>query len=71
MKGDVGMNKKTNEHMNRFKKYIRRTYKNKLCALALIILGLIFTSVSNDITVLVFLSILGVPLFFAKKNYIM
>lgn len=52
------------------KKNIRRTYKNKLCALALIILGIIATSIDRDATVLVLTLLFGLPLFFAKQNYI-
>lgn len=53
------------------KKNIRRTYKNKLCALALIILGIIATSIDKDATVLIFTLLLGIPLFFSRKNQIM
>lgn len=53
-----------------FKRYFRRTYKNKLCALAMIILGIIATSIDRDATVLVLTLLFGLPLFFAKQNHI-
>ena len=52
------------------KRYFRRTYKNKLCALALIIIGVIATNIDNDATVLAFTLLIGLPLFFAKRNHI-
>lgn len=52
------------------KKNIRRTYKNKLCALALIIIGIIITNIDNDATSLVFTLLIGIPLFFSKQNHI-
>ena len=54
----------------RFKRYMRETYKNKICALASVIVGIIATFIFKDITVLVFMLLLGIPLFLAKKNYI-
>lgn len=44
--------------------------KNKLVALGLITLGAISLTLSNDATFLLVTLILGVPLFFAKENYI-
>lgn len=52
------------------KRYFRRTYKNKLCAIAMIIIGIIATNIDNDATVLVFTLLFGLPLFFAKRNHI-
>lgn len=50
--------------------YVRRTFKNKICALALIIIGLLTMSLENDATVLVMLSIFALPLFLSNKNHI-
>ena len=52
------------------KKNIRRTYKNKLCALALIIVGIFTTIIDNDATFLVFALLIGISLFFSKQNHI-
>ena len=45
-------------------------YKNKLVAIALITIGLLVMFLVGDATFLVFAMIIGIPLFFAKKNYI-
>lgn len=45
-------------------------YKNKLVAIALIAIGLLVMFLVGDATFLVFVMIIGIPLFFAKKNYI-
>lgn len=64
------MNKKT-EYKERIKRHLRRTYKNKICVLILILIGIISTIVSDDATVLVFTLLIGIPLFFVKDNFIM
>lgn len=43
---------------------------NKLYALAMMALGVITTLLSRDITVAVFIFLIAIPVFFAKKNYI-
>lgn len=52
------------------KKNLRRTYKNKLCALALIIIGIGPIYLENDATFMIFALLIGLPLFFAKQNHI-
>lgn len=52
------------------KKNLRRTYKNKLCAIALIIIGFLPIYIENDATVLVVSLMIGIPLFFSKQNHI-
>lgn len=49
---------------------IRDTYKNKLYAFTIIILGVISRIVTGDATFLLLMLIIGVPLFFSKENYI-
>lgn len=44
--------------------------KNKIYAVALLALGVISMAVSKDATGLVFLSIIAVPLFVSRKNWI-
>ena len=48
---------------------IIRTYKNKLWALALLVIGFITMKVSNDFTVMILLAVFSVTLFFSKENY--
>ena len=55
----------------KFKRYIRRTYKNKICALALIIVGMGPIYLENDATFMVVALLFGIPLFFSKENHVM
>lgn len=48
----------------------RKLIKNKLIAVGLIVLGLIAALIGKDATALIFLSVIGVPLFFAKENWV-
>lgn len=59
-----------NNKKNGFARYIRRTLINKICALALILIGFVAMAISNDVTVLACTVIFALPLFFAKHNYI-
>lgn len=68
MKEDESMN--SIKISRRFKRYIRRTIKNKLCAVALILVGLFIVKLTGDGTALAFFIIIGIPLFFVNKNYI-
>lgn len=49
---------------------LRRTelFKNKMCALALMVIGGLTTSIDGDATFLVLTLMIGIPLFLAKKN---
>lgn len=47
-----------------------KTLKNKVCAIALVLLAMIPVIVVNDATALVFVSFFAIPMFFAKKNWI-
>lgn len=47
------------------------TKKNKMVAVALVLLGLLPILIDGDASVLVLTLIFGLPLFFAKENYIM
>lgn len=49
----------------------RELLKNKLIALLLVGLGVLTLFIGNDATAFIFLSLIGVPLFFAKENWIM
>jgi Na+/H+ antiporter NhaD/arsenite permease-like protein len=62
--------KKRNTYIKRFVRNIRRTYKNKLVAIALLACSLAPAILDNDGTALLFISMFAVPLFFAKNNWI-
>ena len=47
-----------------------KNVKNKRMAVALILLGLCSIFIEMDITFFVFSLILGLPLFFAKENWV-
>lgn len=47
-----------------------KTLKNKLYAVVLLICGCLPVLIDKDATVLVFLALIAVPLFFAKENWI-
>lgn len=62
--------------MNTMKRYIkkikrnfRKTYKNKLVAIALLLLGVLSVGIENDATFLVFTLIFAIPLFLAKEDW--
>ena len=46
-----------------------KTLFNKVCAIVLIFMGVLSIKIENDITVLLFFSMIGIPLFFAKENW--
>lgn len=49
----------------------KETIKNKIYALVLIGIGVLSIFPENDATACMFFCIIGVPLFFAKENWIM
>lgn len=51
--------------------YFRRTIKNKFYALVLISFGIICFGITRDATVLMVTSAIGIPLFFARTNWIL
>lgn len=53
-----------------FGSYIRRTYKNKLCAVTLFVFGLFASCVIKEASALLYISIISIPLFFSKENWI-
>lgn len=57
--------------MEKLKRQIKKTWKNKAVALLLFIMGLITLMIENDCTVLIFVTIVFiVPLWLAKRNKI-
>lgn len=47
-----------------------KTIKNKICAVLMILLGLMPVFLIEDATALIILGCLSIPLFFAKKNWV-
>ena len=58
------------KNMVRFIRYLRRTYQNKVIALAMIGVGAVPVVLDGDGTALVFMLMLAIPVFFADKNVI-
>jgi hypothetical protein len=52
------------------KQYLKRTWKNKLIAILLVLPCVLATQIEGDATVLVLALMVATPLFFAKRNYI-
>lgn len=57
--------------MEKLKRYLRKTWKNKAVALLLFVMGVITLMIDNDCTVLIVVTIVFVaPLWLAKSNKI-
>lgn len=56
-------------YMKKIKHNFRKTYKNKLLAIALMLLGVLSVGIENDGTFLLFVLIFAIPLFLAKDNW--
>ena len=50
--------------------YLREKWKNKVCALALILIGLLTAVLTGDGTGFVFIAFFAIPLFLAMENWI-
>ena len=61
--------KKFEKCLKKFVLYLCETYKNKLCALALLIAGWIPLKISGDGTALMILSFFAIGLFFARTDW--
>ena len=57
-------------HTGKFERYIRRTFKNKLCAIVLLGIGALATIPDGDATFFVLILFITIPLFFTKENWI-
>lgn len=64
------METRMNKYYNRrrFMKYIGKTYKNKLAALALFATGLLAAIMLHDGTFLLFALIIGIPMFLTTRD---
>ena len=58
------------KNMVRFIRYLRRTYQNKIIALAMTVCGIVSAMIDGDATALVFISLIAVPVFFMDKQSI-
>lgn len=50
---------------------LKETYKNKLAALALLILGGLSIQLEGDATAFIFIACIAIPVFFAKENLVL
>lgn len=63
-----------NNHKNRnvkggFVKYFRETWRNKLCACALLIAGMFGVILETDATALITMALFAVPMFFSREDW--
>ena len=61
---------KKEKNRRKFVRYIRRTFVNKVCAVALALIGTLVTMLDGDATFLVLALMIGVPMFFAHERWI-
>lgn len=64
------MKRKGHFTMKKFWAYCYKTRKNKLAALLMMLVGLIALVVDKDATMLIFVSIISIPMFFTDENWI-
>lgn len=50
------------------KNYLKRTWKNKLLAIFMLLVGTVPMFTEKDVTALVFIAIFAIPLFFTKTD---
>lgn len=58
-----------NKAKEKFINYLCKTWKNKICAIAMIICGMLGIVIEKDATALVFMLLIAVPMFFSKRNW--
>lgn len=64
------MKKKMIKLVKRFVLYMFETFWNKVCAVSMILCGMVPVFIDKDATALVFIGIIAVPLFFTRTNWI-
>ena len=62
------LKKWTTKEIKKMIKYMRRTWKNKVAALAMAGVGYLTIGIDNDATAFVFVLLIAVPLFFTRKR---
>lgn len=55
----------------KFANYMRKTWKNKIVAIAMILAGLLPVWIDGDATALLLFGCIAIPTFFAKENWMM
>lgn len=68
MKRKEGLVERFVKWFKRFSK--RKLFKNKVYSTLLMILGYVGMRLTNDPSVLIFISMIAIPLFFARENWI-
>lgn len=64
------MNKSRARKSRRFARYIRRTLKNKLYALAILVVAIVsIPLLEGEGTIFVLFTLFAIPMFFAKDNW--
>lgn len=63
--------RKLHKYIRRFVNHIRKTYKNKLLALAMLVLGALTIPLENDLTAFILIAMFAIPAFFAKENWVL
>ena len=53
----------------KFLLYMKRTWKNKVAAIGIMLSALLISWMTKDCTALILFGVAAVPLFFAKKNW--
>ena len=55
----------------KFANYMRKTWKNKIVAIVMILAGLLPVWIDGDATALLLFGCIAIPMFFAKENWMM
>lgn len=62
------MHNKFNRGLNRLVRYIHRTYKNKLAAIAMFLIGWLSAKISGDATFFILMLIIVWPVFLTRED---
>lgn len=68
-RGEFNMYKTYNSRTRRIAKYFRKTWKNKLCAIALLTVTYSVAKLTGEATAFVIMLMFTVPMFFARSNW--
>lgn len=58
-----------NSKSHRIARYFRKTWKNKLCAIALLTLTFSVAKLTGEATAFVIMLVFALPMFFARSNW--
>ena len=48
---------------------LSKTYQNKLCAIAMLLMGMLGVVIESDATALIFLALIALPMFFSREDW--